>query len=129
MAARQDRSARRVLAWGRSVLTSALVAGLAREPGLEWVQVEATLPAALGELRHRRAHAAVCDLLSVSAACVLRLLEAHPTMTVVIVDPDADHALVVTCRRSRMRTVDDLVAVLRGGVGDVEVADPVDLPA
>jgi hypothetical protein len=115
MTGRQDAPRRRVVAWGTSVLASALVAGLAQSSGLEMVQVEATLPAAFGALRRRRAHAVVCDLLSVPASRVLTLLEAYPRLTVVVVDPNADHALVLTCRRPRMRTVDDLAAALRGG--------------
>ena len=57
----------------------------------------------------------MCDVVSVPAACVLSLLEAHPGVTVVIVDPDAERGLVLTCRRPRMRTVDDLVAALLDG--------------
>jgi hypothetical protein len=127
MASRRSPPPRRVVAWGRSVLASALVAGLAHRTDLDLVQVEATLPAALGALRRRGAHAVVCDLASVSAACVLALLEAHPRLSVVIVDPNAERALVLTCRRPRMRTVDDLVAVLvEGGVGGEDAApDPV----
>jgi hypothetical protein len=115
MTGRQGTARRRVVAWGRSVLASALVAGLAHRTDLDLVQVEATLPAALGALRRKRAHAVVCDLASVPAACVLSLLEAHPRLRVVIVDPNAERALVLTCRRPRMRTVDDLVAVLVEG--------------
>jgi hypothetical protein len=129
MAGRQGLPPRRVVAWGRSVLASALVAGLATRTGLALVQVEPTLPAALGALRRKRAHAVVCDLTSVSAACVLSLLEAHPRLTVVIVDPNAERALVLTCRRPRMRTVDDLVAALMDGTGvadggDAGIVDP-----
>jgi hypothetical protein len=120
MAGRQGLPPRRVVAWGRSVLASALVAGLAHRSDLDLVQVEATLPAALGALRRRRAHAVVCDLASVPAAWVLALLEAHPRLTVVIVDPNADRALTLTCRRPRMRTIDDLVTVLLDGDGGGE---------
>jgi len=102
-------------------LASALVAGLATRSEFDLVQVEATLPAALGALRRKRAHAVVCDLVSVPAACVLSLLEAHPRLTVVIVDPNADRGLVLTCRRPRMRTVGDLVAALRDGDDDGRV--------
>lgn len=118
MPGRLDTARRRVVAWGRSVLASALVAGLATRSEFDLVQVEATLPAALGALRRKRAHAVVCDLVSVPAACVLSLLEAHPRLTVVIVDPNADRGLVLTCRRPRMRTVGDLVAALRDGDDD-----------
>ncbi|MBW6456460.1 MAG: hypothetical protein K0A98_11320 [Trueperaceae bacterium] len=117
MTGRQGTPRRRVVAWGRSVLASALVAGLAHRTDLDLVQVEATLPAALGALRRRPTHAVVCDLASVSPACVLALLEAHPRLTVVIVDPNAERALVLTCGRPRMRTVGDLVAVLLNGGG------------
>lgn len=108
------------------MLASAVVAGLADRPELALVQVEATLPAALGALRRGRTHAVVCDLVSVPAAWVLALLEAHPRLTVVIVDPNADHGLAVTCRRPRMRTIDDLVAVLLDGEGggDARVPGP-----
>jgi len=121
MPGRLDTARRRVVAWGRSVLASALVAGLATRSEFDLVQVEATLPAALGALRRKRAHAVVCDLVSVPAACVLSLLEAHPRLTVVIVDPNADRGLVLTCRRPRMRTVGDLVAALRDGDDDGRV--------
>jgi hypothetical protein len=94
---------RRVVAWGRSVLASALAAGIAPRAGLA--------------LERRRAHAVICDLASVSAACVLALLEAHPDLMVLIVDPDGDRALALTCRRPPMRTIDDLVAALAGGGG------------
>lgn len=127
MTGRQDAARRKVVAWGRSVLASALVAGLAHRSDLDLQQVEATLPAVLGALRRKRAHAVVCDLASVPAACVLSLLEAHPRLTVVIVDPNAERALVLTCRRPRMRTVDDLVAVLLNGAtgGEDAAPDPV----
>jgi hypothetical protein len=108
---------RRVVAWGRSVLASALAAGIAPRAGLEVGQVDATLPAVLAALERRRAHAVICDLASVSAACVLALLEAHPDLMVLIVDPDGDRALALTCRRPPMRTIDDLVAALAGGGG------------
>jgi hypothetical protein len=111
----------RVVAWGRTVLASALLAGLATRTEFDLVQVEATLPAALGALRRKRAHAVVCDLVSVPAACVLSLLQAHPRLTVVIVDPDAERGMVLTCRRPRMRTVGDLVAALQDdGSGPVD---------
>ena len=124
MAGHQDPVPRRVVAWGTSVLASALAAGLGQRPGLELLQVEATLPAALGALHRGRAHAVVCDLVSVPAACVLSLLEAHPGVTVVIVDPDAKRGLVLTCRRPRMRTVDDLVAALVDGAGRGDARSP-----
>jgi hypothetical protein len=115
----------RVVAWGRTVLASALLAGLATRTEFDLVQVEATLPAALGALRRRRAHAVVCDLVSVPAACVLSLLQAHPRLTVVIVDPDAERGMVLTCRRPRMRTVGDLVAALQDdGSGPVDERRP-----
>jgi hypothetical protein len=115
----------RVVAWGRTVLASALLAGLATRTEFDLVQVEATLPAALGALRRRRTHAVVCDLVSVPAACVLSLLQAHPRLTVVIVDPDAERGMVLTCRRPRMRTVGDLVAALQdGGSGPVDERRP-----
>ena len=110
----------RVVARGRSVLAAALVAGLAPRPGLEVVQVDATLPAVLDALRLRRAHAVVCDLASVPAACVLALLAARPDLLVVIVDPDADRAMAWACRRPPMRTIDDLVAALLVGGGDLD---------
>lgn len=118
MPGRQDLVPRRVVAWGRSVLTSALVAGLAQRTDLEVTQVEATLPAALEELRLERAHAVLCDLASVAAASVLTLLAAHPHLVVVIVDPDADRSLALTCRQPRTRTIDDLVNVLIDDFGD-----------
>jgi hypothetical protein len=117
MPGRQGPVRLRVVAWGRSVLASALLAGLATRTEFDLMQVEATLPAALGALRRKRAHAVVCDLVSVPAAWVVSLLEAHPRLTVVIVDPDADRGLVLTCRRPRMRTVTDLVAALHEGAG------------
>ena len=124
MSHRQGLPPRRVVAWGTSVLASALAAGLAARSGLELEQVEATLPAALAALQRRAAHAVVvCDPVSVPAAYVLRLLEAHPRLTVVIVNPDAGRAQVLTCRQVRMRTVDDLAAVLLDGAGDDGVAD------
>lgn len=110
MPAHQDPVPRQVVAWGRSVLASALVAGLAQRTGLEVVQIDATLPAILGALHRKQAHAVVCDLASVPAACILALLAAHPHLVVVIVDPDADRAMALTCRRPPMRTIDDLVA-------------------
>jgi DNA-binding NarL/FixJ family response regulator len=122
MPGRKDPAPRRVVAWGRSVLASALVAGLAQKTALDVVQVEATLPAALGALRRKQVHAVVCDLASVPAGCVLTLLAMHPQLEVVIVDPDADHATVLTCRRPPMRTIDDLVAALldcAGGGADL----------
>lgn len=115
MAGRQGPPPRRVVAWGTSVLSSALVAGLAQRSDLDVVQVEATLPAALEALARATAQYVMCDLDAVPAACVLRLLEAHPEVAVVIVDLHADRGLVLSCRRPRMRTLDDLVAVLRGG--------------
>ena len=127
MQGRQCSTRLRVVAWGRSVLASALVAGLATRTEFDLVQVEATLPAALGALRNRRAHAVVCDLGTVPAACVLALFEAHTQLLVVIVDPDADHAMALTCRRTPMRTMDDLVVALldvAGGNDDL----PPDLP-
>jgi hypothetical protein len=63
-------------------------------------------------LHRKQAHAVVCDLASVPAACILALLAAHPHLLVVIVDPDADRAMALTCRRPPMRTIDDLVAAL-----------------
>jgi hypothetical protein len=105
----------RVVAWGRSVLASALVAGIAPRTRLDVVQVDATLPAVLAALELRRAHAVVCDLATVPAACILALLDAHPDLMVLIVDPDAARALALTCRRPPMRTIDDLVAALLGG--------------
>jgi hypothetical protein len=112
MPARQDPAPRQVVAWGRSVLVSALAAGLARSSGLEVVQIEATLPAALAALQHGPAHTVLCDLASVPAAYVVALLAAHPQLVVVIVDADAQRAWTMTCRRSPMRTIDDLVAAM-----------------
>lgn len=117
MASRRSPPQRRVVAWGTSVLASALVAGLAHRTDLDLRQVEATLPAALGAVRRRRAHAVVCDLASVPAAAVLALLEAHPQLLMVIVDPNAERALVLTCRQPHMRTIDDLAAALLNGAG------------
>jgi len=111
----QDPAPRQVIAWGRSVLSSALVAGLAQRTGLEVVQIDATLPAVLDALQRRPAHTVVCDLASVPAACILALFAAHPQLLVVIVDPDADRAMALTCRRPPMRTIDDLVAALLDG--------------
>lgn len=124
MAGRQDPAPRQVMAWGTSVLASAMVAGLGRRPGLELRQVEPTLPAAIAALGRWRTHAVVCDLASVPAGCILALLETHPHLTVVIVDPDAERALVLTCRRPRMRTIDDLVAALLVGHGGREPPAP-----
>lgn len=115
MPVRTDRAPRRVVAWGTSVLASVLVAGLSQKASLDVVQVEATLPAALDALRRKQAHAVVCDLASVPATCVLALLAAQPHLVVVIVDPNADDALVVTGRRCPMRTLDDLAATLLNG--------------
>ena len=115
MPGRQDLVPRRVVAWGRSVLASALVAGLAQRTDLEVMQIEATLPAALGALQGRLADAVVCDVASVPAAHVLALLAIHPHLVMVIVDPDADRAMALTCRRPPMRTIDDLVAALSAG--------------
>ena len=115
MPGHQEPVPRRVVAWGRSVLASALVAGLAHRTDLEVVQVEATLPAALAALQPTPAHAVVCDLDSVPAASVLILLAVHPNLVVVIVDPNADRAMALTCRRPPMRTIDDLVAALLDG--------------
>ena len=112
MPGRQDPEPRRVVTWGRSVLASALVAGLAQRPDLEVVQIEATVPAALDTLQRRQAHAVVCDQASVPAAHVLALLAIYPHLVVVIVDPNADRAMVLTGRRPPMRTIDDLVATL-----------------
>jgi hypothetical protein len=112
-----------VVAWGTSVLASALVAGLAERTEFDVVQVEATLPAALAAVRRRRTHAVVCDLASVPAAEVLALLERHAHLRVVIVDPNADRGLALTGRRPVMRTLDDLVAALLEGV--LEQADAV----
>ena len=123
MAGRQDPEPRRVVAWGRSVLVSALFAGLAHRPGLEVAQVEATLPAALDALQRRRAHAVVCDLATVPAACVLALLAAQAHLAVVIVDSDADLGMVLSCRQTPMQTMDDLVAaLLEGADGGEDVA-------
>jgi hypothetical protein len=119
----------RVVAWGRSVLASALVAGLATRTDLDVVQVEAALPAALEELRLRQAHAVLCDLASVPAACVLTLLAAHPHLVVVIIDTDADYSLALTCRQPRTRTVDDLVTALIDGAGNSNGEPPRPPPA
>jgi len=108
---------RRVLAWGTSLLASARVAGLTRRTHLDVVQVEATSEAAASALGLQPVDAVVCDLASVSAASVLTVLEAHPHLIVVIVDPAADHGLVLTGRRAPMRTIDDLVAALLDGDG------------
>jgi hypothetical protein len=118
MPAHQDPAPRQVVAWGRSVLVSAMAAGLAESSGLEVVQTEATLPAALVALQHGAAHAVICDLTTVPAACVVGLLAAHPHLVVVIVNLDAAHAVVLTCRRTPMRTIDDLVAVLTDGAAN-----------
>jgi len=115
MRGRQGPERRRVVAWGTSVLASALVAGLGHRTDLDLVQVEATLPAALAVLGGGAAHAVVCDLTSVSASCVLHLLAEQPQLVVVIVDPDGDRGLLLTCRRPRLRTIDDLIAVLLEG--------------
>ena len=130
MPGRHSPPPRRVVAWGTSVLASAIVAGLAQRTGLEVDQVEATLPAALGALRRKQAHAVVCDLASVPAARVLALLAVHPRLVVVIVDPNADRAMALTCRRLPMRTIDDLVAALLGvaGGGDDLVPGPLEVP-
>jgi hypothetical protein len=130
MPGREDPVPRRVVAWGTSVLTSSLVAGLAQRTGLEVEQVEATLRAAHDALRRRQAQAVVCDLTSVPAACVLTLLAVHPHLVVVIVDPNADRASVLTCRRPPMHTIDDLVAALVNGArgGDDLIPGPVELP-
>jgi hypothetical protein len=116
MARRQGLPPRRVMAWGRSVLASALVAGLATRTGLELMQVEGTVPAALDVLRRRRPHAVVCDLASVPAAGIVDLLEASPSLMVVVVNPDAERGLVLTGHQLRLRTIDDLVTVLLDGV-------------
>jgi hypothetical protein len=122
MPGRQDLVPRRVVAWGRSVLASALVAGLTQRTDLEVMQIEATLPAALRALQHRQAHAVVCDVASVPAAHVLALLAVYPHLAMVIVDPNADRAMALTCRRPPMRTIADLVAALLDG--SREGADP-----
>ena len=114
------------MAWGRSVLASALVAGLAHRTDLDVLQVDATLPAALDALRGRWARVVVCDLASVPAASIVALLEVQPHLVVVIVDPDAERGLALTGRRLRLRTIDDLVTVLVDGVAlaDDAATDP-----
>jgi hypothetical protein len=124
MPRRTDRAPRRVVAWGTSVLASALVAGLSQRAGLDVDQIEATLPAALDALRRKQAHAVVCDLASVPATCILALLAAQPQLVVVMIDPNADDALVVTSRRPPMRTIDDLVATLMDGDRERSSAGP-----
>jgi hypothetical protein len=121
---------RRVVTWGTSVLTSALAAGLAHRTNLDVEQVEATLPAAHDALRRKQAHAVVCDLASVPAAGVLNLLAVHPHLVMVIVDPDAARALVLTCRQAPTRTIDDLAAALQNGdsVSDDLNPGPAELP-
>jgi hypothetical protein len=101
-----------VVVWGRSVLASALVAGLEARTGFDLEQVDATLPAVLSALRTGRTQAVVCDLDSVPAARLVALLAERSQLSVVIVDPDADHAIVLTSRRAPMRTIDDLVAAM-----------------
>ena len=115
MKGRQDRARTRVVAWGTSVLTSALVAGLAKRPQLEVVQVETSLAAGLDAVRSRPTHAVVCDLASVPADEILALLAAHPHLRVVIVLPNADRGLALRCARPLVRTIDDLVAALAEG--------------
>ena len=123
MPGRQDPEPRRVVAWGSSVLVSALVAGLAQRTGLEVVQIEATVPAALDALQRSQAHTVVCDQASVPAAHVLALLASYPRLVMVIIDPNSDRAMVLICRRPPMRTIDDLVATLLDGTrGDDDPA-------
>jgi uncharacterized protein (DUF2336 family) len=126
MAGRQGPARRRVVAWGTSVLASALVAAVGKREDLDLTQVEATLPAALAALGGGAVHAVVCDLASVPAACVLQLLAEQPQLIVVIVEPDGGRGLVLSCRRPRLLTIDDLVAVLLNGDvgGDARVARP-----
>jgi len=104
----------KVVVWGRSVLASALVAGLEARAGFDLEQVDATLTAVLSALRAGRTQAVVCDLDSVSTASVVALLAVRSQLPVVIVDPDADHAIVLASRRAPMRTIDDLVAAMVG---------------
>jgi hypothetical protein len=115
MPGRKHRVPLRVVAWGTSVLASALVAGLAPRTDLDVEQIEATLPAALAALQRKRAHAVVCDQASVPAATVLTLLALHPHLVIVIIDPNADQALTLRSRRHPMRTIDDLVTALSDG--------------
>lgn len=121
MAGRPDRARRRVVAWGTSVLISALVAGLVERGDLDVVQVEATLPAALCAVRVRRTHAVVCDVASVPATDVLALLASHPRLRVVVVLPNDDRGIALSCERPTLRTIDDLVAILLDGASDDDV--------
>jgi hypothetical protein len=130
MPGRKHRAPLRVVAWGTSVLASALVAGLAPRTDLDVEQIEATLPAALAALRRKRAHAVVCDQASVPAAHVLTLLAMHPHLAIVIIDPNADHALTLRGRRHPMRTIDDLVTALSNGARERDDQAPthIDMP-
>jgi hypothetical protein len=109
---RSGRGERRVIACGRTVLTSALAASLTARPDLRLVEADVVTPEGVSALADLHPDAVVCDLRTVPPDLVLALLRACPGVLVVAVELDSGHGLAVSSRWPRITTVTDLLGVL-----------------
>ncbi len=102
---------RRVLLYGKSVILGTVGASLRRCPQLEIVSLTPPLPTAR-ELAALEPEVIIFDIEAAHPEPAISLLEAHPGLLLIGIDPERDRMLVLPGESRRVLTIDDLIKVI-----------------
>lgn len=114
---------KRVLVYGGSLNLAGLTACLKLDTGLEVLTLHPSDPQARQSLEEFNPETIIFDLTDPSTDVDLDLLKSRPNTLLIGVDPSSDHVLVLTGKRSRVVTANELAALVAGGSAHAHVQD------
>ena len=116
-------SLKRVLVYGGCLNLAGLTTCLKQDSGLEVLIVHPGDPNARQCLDAFNPETIIFDMTDPSTNVDLDLLKSRPHTLLIGVDPSSDHVLVLTGKRSRVVTANELAALVAGGSAHAQVQD------